>query len=325
MKKFIIALSSFFISQAPSFAAVGVSPTLFSPYADVTINTHWDPEYQDMEPMDLTTIALNQGIQAYHLAFITDSGTCKPAWGGQETYSIANQWGKHLTDKLATNHIAVAVSFGGASGNDVSLNCSKDELIALFKNTVNIYQAKTLDFDIENGTANVSKLMQALQAFQQQNPKIQLSFTLPVLPEGLTSQGKSIVEAAKNAGLNFHVNIMAMDYGPAYIGDMGEYAIQAATALHDYLLTLYPSQSDANIWRLVEVTPMIGVNDVNVEQFTLQNADRLAQFAKEKELGMLAMWSIARDKPCADKWASPTCSGNNLQLTDFEFTKHLQI
>jgi chitinase len=322
--RFLLALSSLLIFQSTSFAAIGITPTIFSPYADITINTHWDSQYQDMEPMDLTTIALNQGIQSYHLAFITDSGTCKPAWGAQETYSIASQWGKHLTDKLAENNIAIAVSFGGASGNDVSLNCSKEELSALFKNTVNVYHAKTLDFDIENGTANVPKLMQALQAFQQQNPKIQLSFTLPVMPEGLTAQGKSIIEAAKGAGLNFHVNIMAMDYGPAYAGDMGEYAIQAATALHDYLHTLYPSQSEANIWPLIEVTPMIGVNDVNVEQFTLQNADRLAQFAKEKQLGMLSMWSIARDKPCADKWASPTCSGNNLQLSDFEFTKHFQ-
>ncbi|STX52648.1 chitinase domain protein [Legionella busanensis] len=324
MKKLIIAFCTFFVIQTPSFAA-GTASTTFSPYADITINTRWDSQYEDMEPMDLTTIALNQGIKSYRLAFITDSGSCQPAWGGQATYSVANQWGKHLTDKLAENNIAVAVSFGGASGNDISLNCNKEQLITLFNDTVKIYKAKALDFDIENGTANVSKLMQALQVFHQQNPKIQLSFTLPVMPEGLTSTGKSIVEAAKSAGINFHVNIMAMDYGPAYAGDMGEYAIQAATALHDYLKTLYPAQADIDIWHLVEVTTMIGVNDVNVEQFTLQNADRLAQFAKEKELGLLSMWSIARDKPCADKWASPTCSGNNLQLTDFEFTKHFQI
>ncbi|WP_419419480.1 chitinase [Legionella sp. D16C41] len=322
-KRYLIALSSFFFIQSASFAT-NVPSTLFSPYADLTINTHWDSQYQDMEPTDLATIALNQGIRSYHLAFITDSGVCKPAWGGQESYSVANQWGKHLTDKLAQNNIAVAVSFGGANGTDISSHCSPEQLITLFNNTVDIYHANTLDFDIENGTANVSKLMQALQVFHQKNPAIELSFTLPVMPEGLTPQGKSIVEAAKNAGLKFHVNIMAMDYGPAYSGDMGEYAIQAATALKDYLKTLYPNYSEAELWRLVEVTPMIGVNDVNVEQFTLQNADRLSQFAKEKGLSMIAMWSITRDKPCADKWASPTCSGNNLQLAEFEFSKHLQ-
>ncbi len=28
---------------------------LFSPYADITINTHWDARVQDLAPMDLTT------------------------------------------------------------------------------------------------------------------------------------------------------------------------------------------------------------------------------------------------------------------------------
>ena len=45
---------------------------LFSPYVDLTLNTHWDPVTQDMEPMDLVSPATTQGIKAYHLAFITD-------------------------------------------------------------------------------------------------------------------------------------------------------------------------------------------------------------------------------------------------------------
>lgn len=133
-----------------------------------------------------------------------------------------------------------------------------------------------------------------------------------------------IVIAAKDAGLNFNVNIMAMDYGPAYSGDMGAYAIQAATNLHQFLQEIYSSKMPQALWKLVEVTPMIGVNDVNSEQFTLKNADQLRQFAQKNQLGGLSMWSVTRDKPCADQWANPICSGNNLQTQDYEFLTHFQ-
>ena len=72
---------------------------------------------------------------------------------------------------------------------------------------------------------------------------------------------------------------------------------------------------------MTEVTPMIGVNDVNTEEFTLADVDTLRIFAAQNNLGGLSMWSITRDQPCADKWAGPTCSGNNLQTMPYEFAK----
>lgn len=305
-------------------AAATIPTTTFSPYVDLTLNTHWEPKTQDMEPMDLVMPAQTQEIKSYHLAFITDSGNCQPAWGGQENYSVSRQWGKQQTDLLAMNGVQLTVSFGGASNNDISHSCEVNQLVETFKKVVTIYHVDTLDFDIENGTANVPKLMQALQTIQQENPKIKLSFTLPVMPEGLTWDGKDVITAANKAGLKFNVNIMAMDYGPAYSGDMGEYAIQAATNVHQFLQEIYPEKAPRELWKLVEVTPMIGVNDVNIEQFTLQNADQLKEFAEKTHLGGLSMWSLTRDKPCADKWASPTCSGNNLQTKEYEFVAHLR-
>ena len=307
------------------FSSTLLAKTQFSPYADITINTHWSSEYQDMVPMDLDLIGVNNHIKGYHLAFITDSGICQPAWGSQSAYSVASQWGKHLTDSLASQGIETTVSFGGASGNDLSLNCDKNALLAILKDTVTTYQAKHLDFDVENGTANVSKLISVLQRFQQQHPNITLSFTLPVMPEGLTYEGKSMIEQARKANLDFNVNIMAMDYGPSYTDDMGKYAIQAATSLHDYLQSLYPHLSDTELWQKIEITPMIGVNDVNIEQFTLDNARVLKDFAETHHIGGLSMWSIARDKPCSEKWASPVCSGNGLQQKNYDFVNAMNL
>lgn len=292
----------------------------FSPYSDLTLNTHWDSKYNDMEPADLTETSNASGIKNFHLAFITDAGHCKAAWGGQSSYAVADAWAKHLTDKMNANGIKFSVSLGGANGNDMSHDCNDAQLFNAYDQVIKTYQPEGLDFDIENGTAIVSKVMNALKKIQTTHPDIKLSFTLPVMPEGLTAEGQNIVKQAHAANLQFTVNIMAMDYGPAYPNDMGAYAVQAATSLHTFLKTLYPQKPDADVWKMVEVTPMIGVNDVNVEQFTLANVDTLRNFANQNHMGALSMWSINRDKPCADKWASPLCSGNNLQTKPYEFS-----
>lgn len=316
-----LACVLFLTGLSSSIFARQLNTTGFRPYADLTINTRWDSQYQDMEPMDLAAISQSTGIKSYHLAFITDSGSCNPAWGGQSSFSVNNGWGSHLTDKLRANSINYIISFGGASGSDISMSCSESQLVSIFEKILKTYQPQGLDFDIENGSANVTKLMHSLKQLQNAHPDLKISFTVPVMPEGLTSTGKEIVGHAKANNLDYSVNIMAMDYGPAYVNNMGQYAIQAATNLFSFLKESYSTKSDSALWQMVEVTSMIGVNDVNVEQFTLENVDTLRNFARQNNLLSLSMWSIARDYPCADKWASPTCSGNNLQSKPYEFSQ----
>jgi hypothetical protein len=106
------------------------------------------------------------------------------------------------------------------------------------------------------------------------------------------------------------VNIMAMDYGASFSGDMGDYAISAATATQAQVKSAF-GLSDSAAWKAVAVTPMIGVNDTAVEIFTVSDASQLVTFAKSKGLGWLSMWSAARDKQCAGgakPAADATCS-----------------
>ena len=59
------------------------------------------------------------------------------------------------------------------------------------------------------------------------------------------------------------------------------------------------------------MTPMIGVNDVSSETFTMADATKLVTFAQSKHLAWLSFWSAARDQQCAggaESFASPTCS-----------------
>lgn len=295
----------------------------FSPYADMTINTHWDPKYQDMEPMNLYAISQKSGIKDYHLAFITDSNICAPAWGGQSSYSTSNEWGSHLINLLKKNHIHYAISFGGANGSDISMNCTEPQLVQAYEQIIKTYQPESLDFDIENSLVNVPNLMQALSQIQKNYPDLKLSFTLPVLPEGLVSAGQMVLKEAQAQNLNYSINIMAMDYGPAYTGDMGDYAIQAAENVYNFLKQLYPARSGKSLWHMIQVTPMIGVNDVNAEHFTQKDAQKLAEFSlnSEHRLGGLAMWAVARDNPCSNPWASPVCSGADMQSAPYEYAR----
>ncbi len=131
------------------------------------------------------------------------------------------------------------------------------------------------------------------------------------MPEGLTQDGVNLLSNAKSNGVKIStVNIMAMDYGPAYSGDMGTYATQAATATQAQVKSVL-GLSDSAAWKAVAVTPMIGVNDVASEIFKVDDATQLVDFAKSKGLGGLSMWSATRDKQCAGgarPAADATCS-----------------
>ncbi|MFK8912732.1 chitinase, partial [Streptomyces sp. YS-3] len=276
----------------------------FAPYIDTSLY----PAY------DLVDTATKTGVKEFHLAFITSGGGCTPLWGGVsalDSDAVAAQIGA-----LRAKGGDVRVSFGGASGSELGLVCkSADELATAYGKVIDAYKLTKVDFDIEGAalpdTAANARRAQAVARLQKSHPGLDVSFTLPVMPEGLTQPGVDLVADAKKNGVAVSaVNIMAMDYGPAYSGDMGTYAIQAATATQAQIKGVL-GLSDAAAWKAVAVTPMIGVNDVNTETFKVDDATQLVDFAKSKGLGRLAMWSGARDKQCAGgakNSADPTCS-----------------
>jgi hypothetical protein len=62
---------------------------------------------------------------------------------------------------------------------------------------------------------------------------------------------------------------------------------------------------------MIGITPMIGVNDVTVEKFSLANADTVLSFSQQHNTGLIAFWDTWRDKQCASGTPQPsdTCSG----------------
>ncbi len=263
----------------------------FSPYVDTSL----------YPAFDLLSAADATGIKNYHVAFITDGGNCTPKWGG-------------ITD-LADNAVAgqigalrgkggdVRVSFSGANGIELGLACqSADQLAEAYGKVVDEFDLTKVDFDIEGGSlgdaAANTRRAQAIAKLQQRHQDLDVSFTLPVMPDGLTQTGVDLLSNAKENGVRVGtVNIMAMDYGASFSGDMGDYAEQAATATQGQIRGAL-GLDDGAAWKALTITPMIGVNDVTSEVFKPDDATRLVEFAKSKGLGGLSMWSSTRDKPC---------------------------
>ncbi|THA49830.1 cellulose binding domain-containing protein [Streptomyces sp. A1136] len=293
-------------TPAPTGGTGGGSTTTagFAPYVDTSLY----PSY------DLLDTVAQTGVKEFNLAFVTSGGGCTPLWGG--TTALGDDRVASQLPALRAKGGDVRVSFGGASGSELALACdSATGLAAAYGKVVDAYGLTKVDFDIEGAalpdTAANTRRAQAVAQLQKSHPGLDVSFTLPVMPEGLTQAGLDLLADARRNGVAISaVNIMAMDYGPAYTADMGGYAIQAATATQAQIKGVL-GLSDGAAWKTVAVTPMIGVNDVATEVFTVEDATRLAAFARSKGIGRLAMWSGARDRQCpggAKNYADPTCS-----------------
>ncbi|MFE1925766.1 cellulose binding domain-containing protein [Streptomyces asoensis] len=313
-------------SSAPTSPATSPAPSTgsgtgttgsagFAPYVDTSL----------YPAFDLLGSASATGVKDYNLAFVTDGGGCTPKWGGVTDLAsdgVASQIGA-----LRAKGGDVRVSFGGASGSELATTCSSAEaLAAAYGKAVDLFKLTKVDFDVEGGAlpdaAANTRRARAIAELQRQHPGLDVSFTLPVMPEGLTQDGVTLLSNAKANGVKTTtVNIMAMDYGPAYSGDMGTYAEQAATAAQAQVKSVF-GLSDAAAWKTVAVTPMIGVNDVASEVFTVDDATQLVAFAKSKGLGWLSMWSATRDRQCAGgakSSADATCS--SILQSDSAFSK----
>lgn len=127
-----------------------------------------------------------------------------------------------------------------------------------------------------------------------------MSFTLPVDPIGLPGSALTLLRSAKSAGVNVSVvNIMAMDYGAQSSSGkkMGDLATSAANATFNQIKGIFTGKTDAQLWFMIGVTPMIGVNDVQSEVFRQSDAQQITDFAKQKGVGLLAYWALQRDRP----------------------------
>jgi chitinase len=268
--------------------------------------------------------ALSPGTAALTWAFA--NGECGTEnWGhGLDAQRVADA-NVAAFDKAGVNYI---ISTGGEGGVfTCATDAGMDKFIARYLSPHLI----GIDFDIEAGqTAEViDALVQRAKVAQRKYPQLRFSFTLATFAASdgslgsLNAKGESVMSAIRKRGLsNYFLNLMVMDYGAATaehcvviagLCDMGRSAIQAVVNVN--------KKFGVPLDR-IELTPMIGVNDVVANVFTLQDALVIANYARDNKLGGVHFWSLDRDVPCVGvaSGASPTCSSLN-DLPSLAFTK----
>jgi hypothetical protein len=303
---------------------------VFSPYKDTSINMNWNTNVIStsvsgtMTP--LASSMSSSGARTITLAFAT--GECGTEnWGGVQGAAMAQ------ANVPLLSNIDYILSTGGAAG---SFTCGSDAGFNAFVDRWVSPHLIGIDFDIEAGQSQavIGALIDRIRAAHTRYPGLRFSLTLATLANnngGSTAQslganvqdsfnvyGDETLQAVKSTfGFDgtaatwpsyVTVNLMTMDYGSPSPGvcvvaggvcDMGQSAIQAAYNLHDKWGVPYSN---------IELTPMIGGNDVQSEQFTLANADTITAFAIAQQLAGIHYWSYDRDTDCPPGSASPICN-----------------
>lgn len=236
-------------------------------------------------------------------------------------------WGSVPGAQIAAANVAAFAQAGigyiiSTGGQGHMFTCSSDEGMERF---ISRYESPSLlgiDFDIEEGQtpAQIDALVGRAKVAQQRRPALRYSFTVATHAasdgslHSLNTLGETVLKSVRQHGLrNYTFNLMVMDYGPATRKacvvhaktgrcDMGRSAMQAAHNVH---------RKYAIPYQQIELTPMLGVNDVVENIFSVADMAWLARAVAQHKLAGLHFWSLDRDTPCRQpvQGADALCSG----------------
>jgi chitinase len=303
---------------------IAFAANLVSPCADAQSTRTFAP-YVDMTKITVTLPQLqaSSGNKTFTLAFLISGKPCEPAWGGTAPVSTDTK----VLDELAQLRDKggdVILAFGGYDGLELAQTCADvPTLQAAYQAVVDKYKVKVLDLDIEHTAiedpVSIDRRSQALAALAAANPGLQINYTLPATPAGLTDLSVNVIKSALKFGTHVAVvNLMTMDYGsPILDGAMGPNAVAAASGASQQLKAL-------GLNARIGITPMIGANDTPGETFTLDDAQVVVNYAlaNNNSVALLAFWSIGRDNGTCSAKVSPFCSG--IAQKDWEFSRIFQ-
>ncbi|MCX5386920.1 carbohydrate binding domain-containing protein [Streptomyces sp. NBC_00083] len=296
-------------------AATPLPAHIFAPYFEA---------YSSDSPADL---AQKSGAKYLTMAFVQAEakGSCTPYWNGSTDQPISSSvFGADITT-IRSRGGDVIPSFGGYAadngGTEIADSCtSVDSIAAAYEKVITTYDLSRLDMDIEDNSltnkAGVDRRNQAIKKVQDwaaaNGRSVQFSYTLPTTTSGLADSGLAVLKSAVKYGAKVDVvNIMTFDYYDGATHNMANDTQTAATGLHDQLASLYPGTSSAQLWGMVGVTEMPGIDDYGpAETFTTADATAVYNWAVSKGINTLSFWALQRDNGgCPGTGGSDTCSG----------------
>lgn len=297
--------------------AAAAPSVVYSPYKHLAIWHDPDTQVITAAPDGVRTPYIADGRSRFGTGALTwafASGECgEEVWGAASGAQVAAA-NVAAFDRAGVGYL---ISTGG-QGN--VFTCGSDEGMEGFIARYDSPHLLGIDFDIEAGQspAQVDALVRRAVAAQARRPGLRFSFTVAThaasdgSDRSLNAMGETVLEAVRQHGLRgYTFNLMVMDYGPASRKvcvvragrcDMGRSALQAARNVHrKYGIAL----------EQIELTAMLGMNDVVENVFTVADMRLLAAEVPRLKLAGLHYWSLDRDTPCPAPLtgADATCSG----------------
>jgi hypothetical protein len=328
----LAALAAAAVATA-GFAAAGAAPAtaaVAGGWQDRGLPQHvFAPYFETYDTSDggLAQLSSQSGARFLSLAFLqtAQAGSCTAYWNGDTSEPIAPaSFGADIAAIQASGGNVIP-SFGGYSadttGTELADSCTSVGAIAkVYERLITTYNVPRIDLDVEGtsltNAAGINRRNEAIAAVEAwaaaHGRHIQFSYTLPTFPTGLTSAGLAVLRNAAADGARISVvNIMTFDY---YIGttqDMLADTESAAAALYAQLRALHEADSPRQLWHMIGVTEMPGIDDFGTaETFTEADAPALLHWARGKGIDMLSFWALQRDNGgCPGTKGAGNCSG----------------
>jgi hypothetical protein len=276
---------------------------------------------------DLATLSQQSGARYLSLAFLQTAtpGSCTAYWDGDTSEPIAQS--SYGSDIAAIQQAGgnVIPSFGGYTADttdtEIADSCtSVPAIAAVYESLITTYNVPRIDLDVEGNsltdTAGINRRNEAVAMTEAwaaaHHRRIQFSYTLPTFPTGLPSAELAVLQNAVADGAKIStVNLLTFDY---YIGtqqDMLADTESAAAALYGQLQSLYPAATSRQLWHMIGVTEMPGIDDYGPDEtFSTAQAVPLLHWAEQQGIGMISFWALQRDNGgCPGTKGAGTCSG----------------
>jgi hypothetical protein len=272
-------------------------------------------------------LAQQSGSRFLSLAFLqtAQSGSCTAYWDGDTTTPISPaSFGADIAAIQASGGNVIP-SFGGyaadTTNTDIADSCtSVDGIAQVFESLISTYHVPRIDLDVEadslTNTAGINRRNEAIAETEAwaaaRHERIQFSYTLPTFPTGLTASGLAVLQNAVADGARIStVNLLTFDY---YFGDQQDMVADtesAAAGLITQLQGLYPRANAHELWQMVGVTEMPGIDDFGADEtFSTADAVTILHWAQRQHIGFLSFWALQRDNGgCPGTKGAGTCSG----------------
>jgi hypothetical protein len=290
---------------------------LFAPYF----------ETYDTSDGSMAALSRESGSKSLSLAFLqtAEAGSCTAYWNGDPATPIASS--SFGSDIAAIQHAGgnVIPSFGGfaadTTGTELADSCTDVHAIAhVYESLITTYHVNRIDLDIEGTSlseaAGINRRNEAVAEAGRwarvHGHRIQFSYTLPTFPTGLTSDGVALLQnaIADHARITV-VNLLTFDYFLGTEENMLTDTETAAAGLLSQLQSLYPAASAAQLWHMIGVTEMPGIDDFGPDEtFSEADATAVLNWAEQHRIGFLSFWALQRDNGnCPGTKGAGNCSG----------------